>query len=332
MTVCLCMLRRFHRRIICGALLFPKEVRVVPFGVVATILTLFLFAIAPADYLMLGLLRCRRYTWIVFPTSCLLFTVATVCVAQHYAGTIDRRGALVIVDIGEQGQPLRTTRIEHIITAGTRRVSTEIKDGLFSVTDVQPLRSGEAGRAKPSEPSNRADLGAAMETDPPDYVGTLPSTVTVTRVLREWTPSMARVTTIGAQAALPQVPWSEIERLDASTATGRKAIAERVQKAVPDSELLFVTPSENQQVPAATPTSGPDSRFAQWPAILAALVRRSEGRLFSVISRISPNGAGDLEDLAVPDGAQPKACLLHVTLQRGDDLIVLRRMLHGTGR
>ena len=134
------------------ALLFPKDVRVVPFGVVATILTLFLFAIAPADYLMLGLLRRRRYTWIVFPTSCLLFTVATVCVAQHYTGTIDHRGALVIVDIGEKGQPLRTTRIEHIITAGTRRVSTEIKDGLFSMTDVQPMRSDEKKQANPSEP------------------------------------------------------------------------------------------------------------------------------------------------------------------------------------
>ncbi len=314
------------------ALLFPKEVRVVPFGVVATILTLFLFAIAPADYLMLGLLRCRRYTWIVFPTSCMLFTVATVCVAQHYTGTIDHRGALVIVDVGEKGQPLRTTRIEHVITAGTRRVSTEIKDGLFSVTAVQPLRSSDAGRAKPSESSTRANLGAEMETDPLEYVGTLPSTVTVTRVLRQWTPSMARVTTIGAQAALPRVPWSEIERLDASTGSGRKAVAERVQKAVPDSELLFVTPSENQQVAAATSTSGPDSRFAQWPAILAALARRTEGRLFSVVSRISPNGAGDLEDLAVLDIAQADACLLHVTFQRGDDLIVLRRMLQGKGR
>ena len=114
--------------------------------------------------------------------------------------------------------------------------------------------------------------------------------------------------------------------------SGRKAIADRVQKSLPDSELLFVTPSENQPVPATTPTSGPDSRFAQWPSIVAALARRTEGRLFSVVSRISPNGAGDLEDLAVLDEAQPEACLLHVALQRGDDLIVLRRMLHGKGR
>jgi hypothetical protein len=238
----------------------------------------------------------------------------------------------VIVDIGEKGQPLRTTRIEHIITAGTRRISTEIKDGLFSMTDVQPRQSDEKKPATPSDSLNRADLGSAAETDPLEYAGALPSTVSVTRMLRQWTPSMARVTTIGAQAALPKVPWSEIERLDANTEGGRKAIVERIQKAVPDSELLFVTPSDHQQVPAAAPTSGPDSRFAQWPAILMALARRTEGRLFSVVSRISPNGAGDLEDLAVLDDAQPEQCLLHLALQRGDDLIVVRRILRGKGR
>ena len=165
----------------------------------------------------------------------------------------------MIVDIGEKGQPLRTTRIEHIITAGTRRISTEIKDGLFSITDVQPRQSDEKHQATSSDTLDRADRGSSVETDPLEYVGTLPLTATVTRMSRQWTPSMTRVTAIGALSPLPQVPWSEIDRLNGNTGSGRKAVAERVQKAVPDSELLFVTPSEHQHVSQQQlRRSGPD--------------------------------------------------------------------------
>ncbi len=166
------------------ALLFPEEVRVVPFRVVAAILTLFLLAIAPADYLILGLLRRRKYTWFVFPALCILFTVATVWVARYYTGTIDHRGALVIVDVGEKGKPLRTTRIEHIITAGTHPISAEVKDGLFAMTDVQPLRSDGTATAASGRLASTDNVGSAEADEPLDYAGTLPSAFTVARLSR----------------------------------------------------------------------------------------------------------------------------------------------------
>ena len=182
------------------ALLFPEEVRVVPFRVVAAILTLFLLAIAPADYLILGLLRRRKYTWFVFPALCILFTVATVWVARYYTGTIDHRGALVIVDVGEKGKPLRTTRIEHIITAGTHPISAEVKDGLFAMTDVQPLRSDGTATAASGGLASTDNVGSAEADEPLDYAGTLPSAFTVARLSRQWSPSMDRVTTTGASS------------------------------------------------------------------------------------------------------------------------------------
>jgi len=111
-------------------LLFPADVRVVPFGIVVGLLASFLVVAAPADYWILGWLRRRRYTWIVFPCVSLVFTALTVSIANYYSGNTDHRGSLVIVDVGQAGRALRTTRIVHVITADTHSLTAEIRDGL----------------------------------------------------------------------------------------------------------------------------------------------------------------------------------------------------------
>lgn len=325
------------------ALLFPDEVRVVPFRVVATILTLFLLAIAPADYLLLGLVRRRKYTWVLFPALCVVFTITTVWVARHYTGTTDRRGALAIVDIGQKGTPLRTTRIEHIITAGTHPISTEVKHGLFSMTEVQPLGTPKTAFAVTSAPPSPVASGTRSlvtvlpgtpddddrieNADPVSMVGTLPSAYTATRLSRQWSPSMDRVTVTSAQEDLPPFPWSELETFPATTEGGRKAIVDRLRRVVPDCEVLFLVGSQSIMDRSTTAINSAGSRLQNWPKVMSALALRSEGRLFSLVSRISPNGAGDLEDLSLLDAAQADSCLLHVAVKRGDDLLVLRRLL-----
>ncbi len=134
-------------------LLFPADVRVVPFGVVVGILASFLVVVAPADYWILGWLRRRRYTWIVFPGASLLFTALTVSIAGYYSGNTDHRGALVIVDVGRTGRPLRTTQISHIITSASRNLKIEIRDGLFAKTDIQPAQAN--GKVLGTDPDRR---------------------------------------------------------------------------------------------------------------------------------------------------------------------------------
>jgi hypothetical protein len=312
------------------AILFPEEVRVVPFRVVATILTLFLLAIAPADYLILGHFHRRRYTWLLFPTLCLVFTVATVWVAGYYTGATDHRGALVIVDVGEKGRPLRTTRIEHIITAGTHPITTEIKNGVFARTDVQPSQSDRTATPSAGRLASPSELGDAE--DVLEYAGVLPSAFTVTRLSRQWSPSMDRMTSSGAPVTVPPINWSELESIDAGSERGRAAIVERVRRVVPDCELLFLTDSRRLVVESPVLAAVHSGRFRDWPTIMAALGQRSDSRLFSIVSQISPNGAGDLEDLSVLNVADPNSCLLHVTIERGDDLLIFRRLLQPNRR
>jgi hypothetical protein len=314
------------------SLLFPEEVGVVPFRVVATILTLFLLAIAPADYLILGLLRSRKYTWVLFPAMCIVFTAATVSVARHYTGTIDHRGSLVIIDIGEDDRPLRTTRIEHVITAGTRLIADDVKNGLFARTDAQP-QSAEPEHDPDKRAVQYGDPSRPFDSNPVEYTGVVPSSFRANRLSRQWTPSMVRITSTGAQEAVPAIPWHELDALDPLSSVGQDKITERLRGAIPDCELLFLPSAGGERaVQGVFPTNGSGSRYHNWVPVLTDLSRRSDGRLFSILSRISPNGAGDLEDLSVIDSTEAKSCLLNIAVRREGDLVVYRRLLRPAHR
>jgi hypothetical protein len=313
-------------------MLFPGEVRIMPFSVVVLILTLFLLAVAPGDYFLHGWLRRRWVSWMAFPLGCLLFTVGTVWIAGGYTGRADHRTELVIVDLGVDGKPRRTSRIEHVLTAETRPLSSEVHSGIFAVTDIQP-----AAPRRPKNPSYASGRSVPMVDDDDeldrfkplqalDYAGTLPSQFTVSRLSPQWSPSMHRVTRPGADVTIPNVTWSDLDALDLEAATGRQTLLESLRGALPGCEVLlesasrrFVSRSEESELRESTPEG--------WAGVMSALAQRTDSGLFSIVSHVAPNGAGNLEDLAVADPARPDEWLLQFATRQGDELIVYRRMM-----
>jgi hypothetical protein len=306
-------------------MLFPRAVRVMPFGVVASILTLFLLAVAPGDYYLHGLLR-RRMSWIAFPAICLLFTLATVWIAGHYTGRVDHRTDLVIVDLGVDGKPRRTSRIEHVITAETRPLSSDAHNAVFTMTDVQPSAPQAPIRRRdgllvfdPTTDSDRANPLTELT-----YTGTLPTAFNVTRLSRQWTPSMHRVTRTGADVDIPSIAWPDLDALDLASKKGKEALVEAVRSAVPGCDLLLQGPYQQLLAKAG---EGRQAKAEGWVGVMVALAERADSGLFSIVSHIAPNGAGDLEDLANVDATQSDEWLLQFATRQDDALIVYRRMM-----
>jgi hypothetical protein len=306
-------------------LLFPADVRVVPFGIVVGILASFLVVVAPLDYLLLGFLRRRRYTWVVFPCVSLAFTAVTVGVAGYYSGNTDHRGSLVIVDLGHDGRALRTSQIVHVITADSHKVTADIRDGLFAKTDVQPMQPNEApGRDPLDERPVRLDEGIV-------YEGLLPSAFRVTWPSRQWSPAMHRLTRAASDVEVPTLDqrnfdWAAVDRLDLATVEGRRQATERFRRALPDCSILFANYKTEVAVGFPATSQQRNDRFQDWPAVLASLGRRNDHSLLAILFAVSPNGAGDLEDLAVLDEADPATWLVHVAVIRDKDLIVFRHV------
>ena len=89
-------------------------------------------SIGPVDYFVLGLLRMRRLTWILFPLVTIAFAVFTLFLSRWYLGTNDSRQAIEINDIVKGGTTARRTRIELLFLSGAREVGTDVQNGAFS--------------------------------------------------------------------------------------------------------------------------------------------------------------------------------------------------------
>jgi hypothetical protein len=137
---------------------------------------------------------------------------------------------------------------------------------------------------------------------------------------------MHRVTRPDADVTIPSVAWSDLDALDLAAASGRKTLHETLRGALPGCEVLlesasrrFVSRSEESELRESTPEG--------WAGVMSALAQRTDSGLFSIVSHVAPNGAGNLEDLAVADPARPDEWLLQFATRQGDELIVYRRMM-----
>jgi hypothetical protein len=112
-------------------LLIPRGFSGLPWWLLVAICVLFIVLIGPADWLILGRLRRRRWTWVVFPVVALATTAATVATSQAWLGSHDRMRRLDIVVLDRDGKPLRADRFELHLAGHDQDVEVPCHDGIL---------------------------------------------------------------------------------------------------------------------------------------------------------------------------------------------------------
>ncbi len=209
--------------------LMPEGVRMVPLSLLAAILIAFVCLIGPGDYFVLGWMRIRKLTWLTFPIATLGVTALTVWLSNSYMSAAETRRALVIRDLNQSGDIVRTNRFELLFVASTHQVATDVEKGLFT-----PLNTGlsfnedtrvwaggrqgfvgQNGRAIGIRDRNFAAPIAAGDgqarTVPTQVQGRIPTQFAATQDLAKWTPQINRLMSIPGTAASPEVDWSEFD-------------------------------------------------------------------------------------------------------------------------
>ena len=166
-------------------LLMPRDVQMVPLSLIGAVLAAYIVVIGPVDYFVLGLLRMRRLTWILFPVVTIAFAVFTLFLSRWYLGTNDSRQAIEINDIVKGGTTARRTRIELLFLSRAREVGTDVQNGAFSQVAPGDRRgSASAGddafgrsRARSIKRSTRVASRAITSSDSRSRNGRRPSTV-----------------------------------------------------------------------------------------------------------------------------------------------------------
>jgi hypothetical protein len=253
-------------------LLMPERIEGVPLSVVVVILSLFLLAVAPGDYFLLGRLNCRRYTWLLFALVSASFTFCTVKVAERYMGDVDYRTTVTIVDLetvrghsGPLAKPVRSSTFELLFVATQQTIETALRNCLYAdLTErggtQEDLQFRRLGITQFDE--QELDQAEVAIADLPVYEGALPASFKVHQQLRQWSPRTTRRTMFADDpGAMPrtQIDWSAVASARVSSAEERQALFESLLAREPEAQVLLLNqkqahmPTVNKAVPGNAP-------------------------------------------------------------------------------
>lgn len=293
--------------------LMPSDVRMVPTSVIAGLLLAFVVAVGPADYWLLGLLRRRKYTWIVFPLVTLAFTMAMVSVAHHYLGSNATGGRVVVTDIGSSGRVIRETVLQQSFLETRRDMSTEITTGLV----------------------------ASMQHRPLILKGRFPQKYSADRRVEQWTPEMLRTLSL-SPAAKQQLPidWDNFDLI--ATEAGRNHLRDTLRgddsieclcAAVLHGSSWITVHDERK---SEHPTKGSPEYVVQETLRGALLHSIDVGTcvkphgFFQYVSQVSPSGNAELEDIPIQDESNLDQWVLVILLRTDEGYQMFRRLYHVT--
>ncbi|HET6323074.1 MAG TPA: hypothetical protein VFG04_00125 [Planctomycetaceae bacterium] len=323
------------------ALLMPIGVSTVPIGVIALILAAYVVTIGPIDYFVLGALRLRRFTWVLFPIVTIGFAAYTLWLSQRYLGSTDSRRAIEIYDVVAGGPVARRSRIEMLFLSQENTVPTPVDNGLFSVVGRGNVMS-------------RVPLPQVTSNDTPQTVGVndrFPTNYQIVQQIPQWRPVLNRFfwidpkpSVIYQPAGLPGAAgfdWDVAGR-DLLGNPGGVSLAERVRRAFGPQACAVVMcgPSviyvlnDLKELQHWHANFGPISNRGQrsnfLPDIVRELCQRAPQQLFEYTANVSPNGGPELDDLAISDSTDPRQAVLVIAVETESTLYLYRRVYSGS--
>ncbi len=281
--------------------LLPTSTRLISPSTFALILAGFLLVVGPLDYFLLGCLRRRRWTWVVFPLASAGFTGLVIFEAGRALGHRDQRAALTITDVGPGEHVLRESRFELMFAARNQVALMEFHNAFAVVATVGTQNFGRRG--------------AAGNPQPVWFTGQIPAAFTLRQPLQQWTPQFNRVTSLvitGAQTAA--LPWAEIEMV-----LGAGHDLERRLKEIGTrhSDLGFIIYHRDELPFLLANYSEYPPRGIGWLCC---------GNTGCFLTSIAPDAAGDFDDLPLLDSTDKKEWLLVISQRTPDGVHLYRRL------
>ncbi|MCA8999692.1 MAG: hypothetical protein KDA80_22035 [Planctomycetaceae bacterium] len=296
--------------------LMPERLEGVPLTTVATLLGLCLLVIGPVEYFVLSAIGKRRWTWIVFPTVALLFSGYTVRMAQSHMGETDAVRSLTIVDLDEQGQPVRESRFELFFAATEKDLVQNYKNTLVSALEYREAVEVDDLYYQSSSVRQRG-VTEFLRTEPLTFQGRAPLDYTVERRVQQWKPQIVRTTRLGTdiEATVPSLRWAELTLDQLRDVRTQRQVLEDITSRSKNTRVWLMHGTEI--VESASKGPDPESNLSNetLSGVCRSLSSQAETGIFDIVSHISPNGAGTLEDLAIWDSTDLSQWLLLILVE-----------------
>jgi hypothetical protein len=339
--------------------LLPQGLQVVPMSLIGVILIIYVVLIGPADWLILGALQRRKWTWVLFPFVTLALTLGTVWLAEWYMQVRGNPRSVTFHDVGQGQKIARRNRFEVLFLGSERFVNTDITREVFTAMTLQRFSSG-MWRSYQEAQLQQGDQSHKY-TKVAKTTGRVPAHYTVTQFISQWTPQLNRRFSIPVSGETPgDFDWNrfadpQVYNPSSVIASGkaRNDIIESARQTFGATAIvsvvaggkmhhlagdgqLFKTISApygydpyGNPVPQAYYQQMAYQAGAQGNGFLEDVALNSLGGFFAVVSQISPSGGKDFEDMTLVDPSDPAQWLLIVAVDRGDDLDIYRKLYTG---
>jgi hypothetical protein len=322
-------------------LLMPLGVSAIPLSVIVLILTAYVVTIGPVDYFLLGALRLRRFTWVLFPVVTIGFAAFTLWLSERYLGSSDSRRAIEIYDVVPGGTVARRTRIEMLFLGQENTVATEVENGLFSLVGRGNVMSPVP---VPAASGKQMVTAAAMMDGSVGVEDRFPSSYRIAQQVAQWRPVLNRFFWIDPKPSTiyrpPGAPragafdWDQLPNLSMSAS----GLADRVRQAFGPDASAFVL-----RGPTMIPVLNDGREFKFWRSITRSrtvnfpvltivreLCQRTPDQLFQYAYCLSPNGGPELDDLAISDATDKQGQALVIVVETESTLYLYRRAYSGS--
>ncbi len=320
--------------------LMPKTFRFVPLWLMCGLLFVFLLAIGPVDYFLLGAFKMRKMTWVLFPLTSFLFAYITVAAANAYMGVTNETHAYEILDMGDDGNVLRANRLELHYNGAAEHSETELTNALFTPLDTSATAFHQHQ--------------AMQEEELPLLIGRIPQQVTVVQDIPQWTPRLSRRFWIAPSkkvATPPKFDFATVTVDDLESPQSRAQLAMKLQSTfgqqcsifclnsqrvhtLVSNSALFSNPLAHTNANNSSPRVnyiGPNSqrlnvRRASGDEFIRMISAPTGISAFNYVSQVSPTGGWSFDDLAMLDINNPNEWLLIIAQPRGDDIVIYRKL------
>jgi hypothetical protein len=305
--------------------LSPQRLVTIPIWQFAVMLLAFLLVVSLGDYYLLGALRLRRWTWLLLPTVSLGVAWATARMAENSLGENDAQAELLLVDVGRQGVPVRSSRFQLTVAAQPKILREEVVNGLLvNETEASEVLARQAqNELRRQGAFAEASLAAKQfEADIPLSEGLPPYRYIFEQTLKKWAPVLTRLTRVGPPEKGPDFPWKEWGRLDLTQIAAQRQVLREVQAREPRAQVWVIHQGRLNFLGDVLQLTETLQGIGQFMLDISGDI--PEAGFFSYVSRVSPTGHSNLEDLRLLDSTDPDDLLLVVAVPQENNTVVFR--------
>lgn len=303
----------------------PPEISPMPISVILLILLVYLFLIGPVDYIVLGKLKRRKWTWFTFPLVTLLVTATTLGMAHWYMASDTERRSIIFYDYGEGETIVRSNRFELWFRSFQGTVQTDSNRSLTVPVSHEQF-SG----------NNYNNFQTQSLAGAPQYYGRLPGNYVMTQRLSQWTPSLNRQFKIESEESDLPISLSEID-FDVVTDSGKRlewANSQSPKLTVVPYEILVVYEGNIWEISRTASKKLIERHTNEYSygyrdienGFLLETTTRLKYGLSTLVSKISPSGGPSFEDMALMATNDSDSAVLLVLMDYGQELKVYRKL------